>query len=130
LQCEDLYSKEIFDLNYDYLIIAAGSKTNTFDTPGIIENEGKDVFFLKHLYHAHSIRNRIIECFERASNPKLSSEERNALLNFIVVGGGATSCEFSTELSELLKIDIPKWYPLLSQKAKITLIEAGPKILL
>ena len=79
LQCEDLYSNEIFDLNYDYLIIAAGSKTNTFNTPGIIENESKDVFFLKHLYHARSIRNRIIECFERASNPKLSSEEREML---------------------------------------------------
>jgi NADH dehydrogenase FAD-containing subunit len=75
VSCEDLFSGTSFDLSYDYLVIATGSKTNTFGTPGVTENEGKDVFFLKHLHHARGIRNRILECFERASNPTLSSLE-------------------------------------------------------
>ena len=42
---------------------------------GVMEREGKEVFFLKHLYHARQIRNRALECFERASNPTLSPHE-------------------------------------------------------
>lgn len=55
---------------------------------GIYENS--NVFFLKQLHESRSIRNRLIECFERASNPStlLSKEERKRLLTFIVVGGG------------------------------------------
>ena len=48
------------------------------------------VFFLKHLYHARQIRNRILECFERASNPTIPDVQRDRLLSFIVVGGGPT----------------------------------------
>ena len=87
VRCEDLFKGRIFDVKYDYLCIAAGNKTNTFNTPGVSEREGKEVFFLKHLYHARQIRNRILECFERACNPNMSLEERNRLLSFIVVGG-------------------------------------------
>lgn len=127
--CQDIFTGLSFALPFDFLVIATGSKTNTFGTPGVKQNEGKDVFFLKHLYHARGIRNRIIECFERATNPTLSQEEVTALLSFLVVGGGPTSCEFATELSDFIKQDVPRWYPHLSMKAKITLVEAGPRIL-
>ena len=78
-------------MRYDYLVIATGCKSNTFGTPGVEAREGKEVFFLKHLHHARQIRNRILECFERATNPTLSDAERARLLSFVVVGGGATS---------------------------------------
>lgn len=64
--------------------------------------EGVVVFFLKHLYHARQIRNRILECFERASNPTIPKVQRDRLLSFIVVGGGPTSCEFMSELHEFI----------------------------
>jgi NADH dehydrogenase FAD-containing subunit len=54
---------------YDKLLIAAGCKTATFGTPGVAEREGREVFFLKHLFHARAIRNRILECYERAEIP-------------------------------------------------------------
>jgi NADH dehydrogenase/NADH:ubiquinone reductase (non-electrogenic) len=129
VDCQDLYSKQTFSLPFDYLVLACGSKTNTFNTPGVASNEGQDVFFLKHLHHARSIRNRVIECFERASNPMLTLQQADALLSFVVVGGGPTSCEFATELKSLLDDDMPTWYPHLAKRAKVTVIEAGHHIL-
>lgn len=91
--------------------------------------EGVVVFFLKHLYHARQIRNRILECFERASNPTILDIQRNRLLSFIVVGGGPTSCEFMSELHEFINDDVASWYPDLVPHIKLTLVEAGPGIL-
>ena len=146
VKCEDIFCKDRFDLSWDVLVLATGSKTNTFGTPGtlesrstnishshmitptgVMENEGKDVFFLKHLYHARQIRNRVLECFERAAIPNLPESERERLLSFVVVGGGPTSCEFVAELYDFVTKDVAKWYPDLT--AKITLVEAGPRIL-
>ena len=85
--CEDLFSKQTFRLTYDYLVIATGCKTSTFGTPGVKASEAQhhddsdghssDVFFLKHLWHARRIRNRLIECFERASNPTLTEADQD-----------------------------------------------------
>lgn len=129
VQCQDLFKGNKFAVKYDYLVIAAGNKTNTFHTPGVEEREGKEVFFLKHLYHARQIRNRVLECFERASNPNISTEERQRLLSFIVVGGGPTSCEFTTELYDFLQSDVSKWFPDLLPNITVTLVEAGPGLL-
>ncbi len=93
------------------------------------ELEGTVVFFLKHLYHARQIRNRILECFERATNPTITSEMRDRLLSFIVVGGGPTSCEFMSELHDFIVRDVAKWYPDLVGYIQLTLVEAGPGIL-
>lgn len=129
VHCQDLFKGSDFAVKYDYLVIAAGNKTNTFATPGVQEREGKEVFFLKHLYHARQIRNRVLECFERASNPNIGEEERDRLLSFIVVGGGPTSCEFTTELYDFLQSDVVKWYPDLIKYINVTLVEAGPGLL-
>jgi len=127
--CEDIFKENKFTVKYDYLVVAAGNKTNTFDTPGIAEHEGSEVMFLKHLYHARQIRNRVLECFERASNPTISESERKRLLNFIVVGGGPTSCEFTSELHGFVTKDVAKWYPDLVPHISISLVEAGPGLL-
>uniref|UniRef100_A0A6U2FK17 NADH:ubiquinone reductase (non-electrogenic) n=1 Tax=Hemiselmis andersenii TaxID=464988 RepID=A0A6U2FK17_HEMAN len=130
IECQDIFkAAHRFSVSYDYLILAVGSKTNTFNTPGVAEREGKEVFFLKHLYHARQIRNRILECFERAAVPGISQEMRQRLLSFVVVGGGPTSCEFTAELFDFLKEDVSRWYPELQGHFKVTLVEAGPHLL-
>ena len=134
LECEDIFArgggaKETFKVKYDYLVVATGCKTNTFNTPGVAEREGKEVFFLKHLYHARQIRNRILECFERASNPTIQPAERQRLLSFVVVGGGPTSCEFIMELHDFLAQDVGRWFPDLSKDVKLTLFEGSSNIL-
>jgi len=127
--CEDLYKGFEFDLSYDYLCVAGGMKSNTFNTHNVDRLEGVVVFFLKHLHHARQIRNRIVECFERASNPTIPAVQRDRLLNFIVVGGGPTSCEFMSELHDFITSDVAKWFPDLVGEVKLTLVEAGPGIL-
>jgi NADH dehydrogenase FAD-containing subunit len=99
-----------FEVPYDRLVIAIGVKTNTFGIQSIEDgalgyydispnhDDGHCIFYLKQLAHARAIRANIIDCFERASLPTVSTEEKKRLLSFIIVGGGPTSCEFTAEL--------------------------------
>lgn len=61
--------------------------------------------------------------------PDLSEQERRRLLSFVVVGGGPTSCEFTSELHDFLQEDLPRLYPQMKDFVKVTLVEAGPEIL-
>jgi NADH dehydrogenase FAD-containing subunit len=90
---DETNTPERFVMNYEKLVIGVGVKTNTFGIESI--QEGNGVHFLKHLYHARSIRTNIIESFEKAAIPGTTAEERSRLLSFIIVGGGPTSCEFA-----------------------------------
>eukprot|EP01061_Rhynchopus_euleeides_P010999 TRINITY_DN20573_c0_g1_i1.p1 TRINITY_DN20573_c0_g1~~TRINITY_DN20573_c0_g1_i1.p1 ORF type:complete len:516 (+),score=199.13 TRINITY_DN20573_c0_g1_i1:65-1612(+) len=127
--CKDIFKGEEFTVPYDYLVVTCGSKTHTFNTPGVQEREGQDVCFLKHLYHARQVRQRILECFERAAIPSATEDEKKQLLSFVVVGGGPTSCEFVGELYDFIVEDCSRWFPDLKTYASVTLVEAGPQIL-
>ncbi len=128
LTCEDIFKPDhMVSVPYDYLVIAAGAKTNTFNTPGVSEREGKEVHFLKHLHHARNLRNRVLECFERASMQEDSQKKR--LLSFVIVGGGPTSCEFAGELHDFIQNDISKWYPDLVKHISITIVERNARLL-
>lgn len=117
------YSKTEFSL-YECIV-----KTNTFNTPNVAEREGIEVFFLKHLYHARSIRNRTIQMFEYSAMPRLCEDEKKRLLQFVIVGGGPTSCEYAAELHDFLVNDMSKLYPSLLKYVKVTLVEAGDSLL-
>ena len=127
--CVDAFSDgHRFRLEYDALIVASGSETNTFGVKGVSDNP--HVFFLKQLQHSRSIRNRLIECFERASSPGVTSAvERQTLLTFVVVGGGPTSVEFAAELYDFLRKDVSRYYPELLDTVRVQLIEASGHIL-
>ncbi len=114
-----------FRLSYDYLLICVGSTTNMYGIPGV----RKHALFLKELSDARSIRTRIIENFEQASQPGLAESERKRLLQFVVVGGGPTGVEFAAELHDFLRDDLRKWYRDLLPSVRILLLEAGPTIL-
>jgi NADH dehydrogenase FAD-containing subunit len=91
LHCVDHFSKETFNYRYDKLVIAVGAESATWGVKGV----GEHAFTLKSLADARAIRNRIMECFERASNPVISIAERRRLLHFVVCGGGPTNVELS-----------------------------------
>jgi NADH:quinone reductase (non-electrogenic) len=118
-------TQEVVDIPYDRLVIAVGGRPRTFEIEGVRQY----THFLRELQDARAIRNRILECLERASNPQLNESERRRLLHWVVVGGGPTCIEFAGEVHDFLKRDLPKYYPELSGKVKLTLIEAGDKIL-
>ncbi|KAL0300053.1 UNVERIFIED_CONTAM: External alternative NAD(P)H-ubiquinone oxidoreductase B4, mitochondrial [Sesamum angustifolium] len=116
---------EEFTVDYDYLVIAMGARPNTFNTPGVLEH----AYFLKEIEDAQRIRRTVIDCFERASLPSVSEEEKKRILHFVVVGGGPTGVEFSAELHDFVNEDLAKLYPTLKKHVKITLLEASDHIL-
>ncbi|KAL8467886.1 hypothetical protein ACS0TY_031216 [Phlomoides rotata] len=117
--------KEEIIMEYDYLVIGIGARSNTFNIPGVAEN----CHFLKELEDAQKIRRTVIGCFERASLPNLSEEERKRILHFVVVGGGPTGVEFAAELHDYINHDLVKLYPQVKNAVKITLLEATDHIL-
>ncbi|KAF5208290.1 external alternative NAD(P)H-ubiquinone oxidoreductase B2, mitochondrial-like [Thalictrum thalictroides] len=118
-------AREEFLVDYDYLVIAMGARANTFNTPGVEEH----CHFLKEVEDAQNIRRSVIDCFERASLPTLTEEERMRNLHFVVVGGGPTGVEFAAELHDFIREDLVKLYPIIQDQVKITLLEAGDCIL-
>mmetsp|Transcript_17130 Transcript_17130/g.22243 ORF Transcript_17130/g.22243 Transcript_17130/m.22243 type:complete len:468 (-) Transcript_17130:65-1468(-) len=129
IMCDADFKNERFKVKYDKLIVSVGVKTNTFNIPNVAEREGIEVYFLKHLFHARSLRNRTVQMFEYASMPNVTHEERRRLLHFVIVGGGPTSCEYAAELHDFLKNDMSKLYPHTSKYVKISLVEAGDTLL-
>ncbi|KAK7319601.1 hypothetical protein RJT34_04324 [Clitoria ternatea] len=121
----NLNEKEEFVVDYDYLIIAVGANVNTFNTPGVMEN----CHFLKEVEDAQKIRRTVIDCFERASLPSVSEEEKKRILHFAIVGGGPTGVEFAASLHDFVTEDLVKLYPGIKDLVKITLLEAGDHIL-
>ncbi|EAL72402.2 hypothetical protein DDB_G0270104 [Dictyostelium discoideum AX4] len=120
------HNEKPFEMKYDKLVIGVGSRNNTFGIKGVEENAN----FLKELHHAREIRQKIIECFERASLPDVSTEERERLLSFVIVGGGATGIEFTSELNDFFSEDLSRLFPFVPvNEVKIILLEASGKIL-
>ncbi len=112
-------------VEYDYLILAGGSVTNFFG----IDSVAKNAFEIKELYKASRLRNHILECFEKASQSE-DPKEREALMTFVVVGGGPTGVEFSGALGELICHVLVKDFPLIPVgDSRVILIEAADRLL-
>ncbi|KXS09239.1 FAD/NAD(P)-binding domain-containing protein [Gonapodya prolifera JEL478] len=112
-------------LPYDYLVVGVGAQNATFGIPGV----GEHANFLKEIWHAKRIREKVMDCFETASFPGLHPNEVDRLLHFIVVGGGPTGIEYAAELRDFVEEDLVKWFPDVAKRVKITLIEAAPNVL-
>lgn len=123
--CEGVFDHETFLLSYNTLVVAVGATNKTFNIPGVEAH----TFFLKELSDARAIRQRIIECFERASTPLVSIEERQRLMHFVVVGGGPTGVEFAAELHDFIEEDLRDAFPELYPDVRISLFEASKGIL-
>lgn len=125
LFCEGAMDKKAFEIEFDYLVVGVGAIPNTFGIPGV----EKYTLFLKELSDARKIRQRVIECFERASNPGISEEERKRTLHFVVVGGGPTGVEFAAEMYDFLSEDLERGFRDIFGEAKVTLLEGSKQIL-
>src|ERR1043166_7816962 len=117
IRCEQVLDQATFTLHYDILVIAVGAAINTYGIPGVEEYAQ----FLKELSDARTIRQKIIDAFERASTPALPEAERKRLLHFVVVGGGPTGVEFAGEMHDFFVEDLCKIFPELMKDVCITL---------
>jgi NADH:ubiquinone reductase (H+-translocating) len=83
-------------LPYDYLILAAGARTNYYGH----DDWAAHAPGLKDLNDALEIRERVLLAFEGAER-ETRAEERQRLLTFVVIGGGATGVELAGALADL-----------------------------
>lgn len=121
----NLIETESGTLTYDYLVLAMGSDTNYFGNKAIEQYSMP----MKSVPEALNLRSLILENFEE-SLLKTNTEERDGLMNYIIVGGGPTGVELAGALAELKSHVLPYDYPDLDiRKMSIHLIEAGSRIL-
>src|SRR4030088_1253309 len=112
-------------LPYDTLILATGARHAYFGhdewepfAPG-----------LKTLEDATTLRRRILVAFERAER-EADPQRRAALLTFVIVGAGPTGVELAGTIAELAQDTLPPDFRNIdTQKARVVLIEAGPRVL-
>ena len=112
------------DYPYDYLVLAPGSRTTYFGTPGAEEN-AMDV---KSLRDALRVRNHVIACFEEAEH--LDGQAPDDLLTFVVVGGGPTGVEAAADMHDLMFDMLQDDYPNVKfDRVRVVLVNAGDQIL-
>jgi NADH dehydrogenase len=112
-------------LPYDTLVLATGARHAYFGhdewepfAPG-----------LKTLEDATTLRRRILVAFERAERES-DSARRAALLTFVIIGAGPTGVELAGTIAELARDTLPPDFRNIdTQKARVVLIEAGPRVL-
>lgn len=110
------------ELSYDSLVIAVGSTTNDFGTPGAAEH----CIFLDTREQAERFHRQMLSHYLRAH----ASNSDDGRISVAIVGAGATGVELAAELHhaahELAAYGLDRIQP---QNMRITLIEAGPRVL-
>lgn len=113
-------------LRYDYLVMAVGSVTNAYNTPGA----QKYCIFLDDRDEADRFRMKLLNQCLRVSRQMSDNPASDAHVRVAIVGGGATGVELAAELYNAAAG--LRYYGLEvfdESRLAITLIEAGPRIL-
>jgi len=113
------------ELSYDTLVLAIGSISNDFGTPGIQEH----CYMLDSRIQAQHFQQRLLNQFLKKSQ-QAQNEQTLSPTRLAIVGAGATGVELSAELNHV--VDVVKIYDVDNQQGQplhINLIEAGPRIL-
>ncbi|ATO33652.1 NADH dehydrogenase [Dickeya dianthicola] len=109
-------------LPYDILVVALGSTSNDFGTPGVKDH----CIFLDNPRQARRFHNEMLNLFLKFS----ASQGKKEKVNIAIVGGGATGVELSAELHNAVKQLHSYGFDGLSNQAlNVTLVEAGERIL-
>lgn len=112
-------------LGYDTLVLAVGSHTNDFNTPGVSEH----AIMLDSPPAAERFHRRLVDAILRAqARTRAPGEER---FTVTIIGGGATGVELSAELhltaSVISSYGLANFHP--ERDLRIVIVDASPRIL-
>lgn len=110
---------------WDYLLVASGARHAYFGHP---EWEAHAPG-LKSIDDALELRGRFLLSFEAAERASAASQ-RDALLTFVIVGGGPTGVELAGMIPEITRKAMRRDFRRIDpSNARVILLEAGPRIL-
>ena len=111
------------ELAYDYLVMAIGSVSNDFGTPGVAEH----CHFIDSPEQAKAFQRDMINTFLRYTDPNL---RQHTQLTIGIVGGGATGVELAAELFDASRmLNAYGVTALDNQQISVHLLEAAPRLL-
>jgi NADH dehydrogenase len=113
------------ELSYEYLVLASGARHSYFNHP-----EWEPMApGLKSLADALEMRRRIFLAFEMAEREE-DPLRRQALLTFVVVGGGPTGVELAGAIAEIARHTVSQDFRRFDpRQARVILLERGNRIL-
>lgn len=120
-----VHLRENCPLQYDWLIVATGARHSYF---------GKDEWALhapgiKTIDDATSVRRRVLIALERAET-EIDKATRDALLTFVVVGGGPTGVEMAGAIAELARQSVSKDFRHITPHcSKVWLVQKADRLL-
>jgi NADH dehydrogenase len=119
---EDVEILPAREIAYDTLVIAIGSESNDFGTPGVREN----AFTIDNAWQAHLFHRRLVNTCFRAN---FAADGR--VIDIAIVGAGATGVELAAELHNTIRVltayGLENFEP--ARQIRLTILEAGPRIL-
>jgi NADH:ubiquinone reductase (H+-translocating) len=124
VKAENKIITTVGSFSYDLLVIAIGCDTNFYGNKMIREN----ALSLKSTYDAISIRNHILQTFEKIIS--VNDDEKEGLMNLVIVGGGATGVELAGAFAEIKEHVLPRDYRMFDfSRLKIILMEGSKNTL-
>lgn len=110
-------------VDYDRTVLALGSRARFFGN----EELRRRAFPMKTVADALRLRDRVIGLCEAASGAG-DAATRRQLLTFVVAGAGPAGVETASELHDLLREVLARYYPS-SDAGRVVLVEGGDRIL-
>lgn len=122
---KNMIQTSIGKIEYDYLVLAFGSRTNYFNNANI-EHAAMPMKFVD---ESMGLRNALLSNFERSTTTS-SQDEKESLLNVVIVGGGPSGVEVAGAIAEMKHYVLPKDYPDLdANMMNIFLVQASDRLL-
>lgn len=108
-------------LNYDVLVLATGGVTNYAGVEGAEEH----TLPFRKLHHADDLRRLMIAALDRIP-PETAPQDVRRDLTFVVVGAGASGCELSTKMADLLMDAVTR--RALHGEPRVVVVEMGDRV--
>jgi NADH dehydrogenase len=118
------FDRHTHQINFDQLVVGLGSTTNFYGLPGLEEH----ALTMKSLGDAIQLRNRLVALLEEADS-ECCSTARNALMTFVVAGGGFAGVETLGSIADFAAEILPLYPNLRREHLRFVLVHPGETIL-